>query len=95
MSGQELYEAYRGPYLEQAATVLRERLQQVQGHNTEMGERLAAQRVEMERLMAGLEGAVRDIEGSANAMQEDNGGNGVESLREEAWRMEQEVQATR
>ena len=95
MSGQELYEAYRSPYLEQAATVLRERLQQVQMHNAEMGERLTAQREEMDGLMAGLEGAVRDIKGSGNAMRENSDGNGVEGLREEVWQMEQEVQATR
>lgn len=57
-------------------------------------EKITAQRAEIEQLVNGLEGIVKDIEGSVEAMGA-GVGKGVEGLRAEVWEMEQEVQATR
>jgi hypothetical protein len=55
-------------------------------------EKIAAQRAEIERLVGGIEGVVRDLEGSVETMGSGVVG-GVEDLRAEVWEMEEEVQA--
>ena len=93
LSAEELHDAYLTPYLQQATVTLEDRLRVTQEHNGEMMEKIFAQRAEIERFVNGLEGAVRDVENSVEAM--DAGmGRGVEGLRAEVWEMEQEVQAT-
>ena len=69
-------------------------MQATQQNNAEMMEKILAQRSEMEQLVTGLEGLVKDIEGSVEAMGTGLG-NGVAGLRHDIWEMEQEVQATR
>jgi hypothetical protein len=51
-------------------------------------EKIAMQRVEIERLVSGIEGVVKDLEGSVEVM-----GSGVDGLRAEVWEMEEEVKA--
>jgi hypothetical protein len=57
-------------------------------------EKITAQRAEIERLVGGIEGVIRDLEGSVEVM--DSGVvRGVEGLRTEVWEMEEEAQAAR
>lgn len=55
-------------------------------------EKIAVQRAEIERLVGGIEGVVRDLEGSVETMASGVVG-GVEGLRAEVWEMEEVVQA--
>ena len=91
LSGQELYEAHLAPHLQVAGETLRERLSRSQSHNAEMMDKVTAQRMEIEGLVNGLEGIVKDIEGSVEAAR----AGGLDGLQNEMWQMEQEVQATR
>ena len=52
-------------------------------------EKVTSQRAEIERLVGGIEGVVRDLEGSVEVM----GTGGVGGLRAEVWEMEEEVRA--
>ena len=56
-----------------------------------MMDKVTAQRMEIEGLVNGLEGIVKDIEGSVEAAR----AGGLDGLQSEMWQMEQEVQATR
>ena len=59
-----------------------------------MTQRIDAQAAEIERLVAGLEGVVKDIEHSIDAMNAD-GPNAMAGLRNDTWQMDQEVAAGR
>lgn len=72
--------------------MLESRLQSSQQENQALMEKIAAQRAEIERLVGGIEGVVRDLEGSVETMGSGVVG-GVEDLRAEVWEMEEEVQA--
>jgi kinetochore protein NNF1 len=72
--------------------MLESRLQSSQQENQALMEKIAAQRAEIERLVGGIEGVVRDLEGSVETMGSGVDG-GVEDLRAEVWEMEEEVQA--
>lgn len=80
------------PHLQRAMEVAEGRLQSTQEENAKIMERIVAQRQEMEQLVGGLEGLVRDLEESVDALNEGNG-RGVDGLRAEAWKMEGEVKA--
>jgi hypothetical protein len=56
-------------------------------------EKIASQRAEIERLVGGIEGVVRDLEGSVEVMGSGMG-RGIEGLRAEVWEMEEEVKGT-
>ena len=56
-------------------------------------ERIKGQRAEIERLLGGLEGVVRDLEGSVEVMGSGMG-MGIEGLRAEVWEMEGEIKAS-
>ncbi|KIW92011.1 uncharacterized protein Z519_06993 [Cladophialophora bantiana CBS 173.52] len=94
LSATELYTAHFTPYLQQATEELNARLQKSQQENAAMRDTIQEQRGEIERLLAGLEYAVKDIEGSVEAMRT-NEQSGCNGLRDELWQMEQEVAATR
>ena len=72
--------------------MLESRLQTSQQDNEALVERIAAQRAEIERLVRGIQGVVRDLEGSVEAMGSGMG-RGVEGLRAEVWEMEEEMKA--
>ena len=92
LSAGDLYAAHLTPYLQQATQMLESRLQHSQQDNQALAEKIAAQRAEIERLVGGIEGIVRDLEGSVEAMGSGMG-RGVEGLRAEVWKMEEEVKA--
>lgn len=93
LSADELYAAHLTPFLQQATETLRARLQSSQQENQRLMERVVAQRAEIERLVGGVEGVVRDLEGSVEVMG-GGVGRGVEGLRAEVWEMEGEVKAS-
>jgi kinetochore protein NNF1 len=88
LSADELHTAYLTPYLQQATTMLEERVRSTQAENGVLMQRITDQRAEMEALVGGLEGVVADLEGSVEAM------GGVDGLRAEIWEMDGEVQAS-
>jgi kinetochore protein NNF1 len=92
LSAEELYTAHLTPYLQQATQILESRLQSSQRENQALMENIAAQRAEIERIVGGIEGVVRDLEGSVEIMGS-GVARGVEGLRAEVWEMEEEVQA--
>jgi kinetochore protein NNF1 len=74
--------------------MLESRLQFSQQENQALMEKITAQRAEIERLVGGIEGVIKDLEGSVEVM--DSGVvSGVEGLRTEVWEMEEEAQAAR
>jgi kinetochore protein NNF1 len=73
--------------------MLEGRLRDTQEENAGLMQRIGEQRMEMERLVKGLEGVVADLEGSVEAMADGMGG-GVDGLRGEVWNMEGEMQVT-
>ena len=92
LSADELYAAHLTPYLQQATQTLEARLQSSQSDNQQLLERISAQRAEMEQLVGGLEGVVKDLEGSVEVMG-GGAGKGVERLTAEVWEMEEELKA--
>ncbi|EXJ78272.1 hypothetical protein A1O3_09433 [Capronia epimyces CBS 606.96] len=94
LSAQELYCAHLSPFLQQAANELESKLQATQQHNAAMMATIGRQQAELEQLLNGLEAAVKDIEGSVQAMHSDEQGVPAQ-LRSDVWQMEQELAATR
>ena len=94
LTADELYTAHLTPFLSEAAVELESRLQKTQLNNQQMMQTIEAQRAEMEQLVAGLEGVVKDIEGSIEAMNSGNP-NGLVELRNDTWQMDQDVAASR
>lgn len=92
LSADELYAAHLSSCLQQATGTLQSRLASSQQENQQLMEKITSQRAEIERLVGGLEGVVRDLEGSVEVMGSGMG-KGVEGLRAEAWEMEEEVKA--
>lgn len=95
LGADQLYTAHLTPFLQSAATELQGRLDTTQQENHGTMQTIEMQRAEIERLVAGLEGVVKDVEGSISALTAHDPGNGVAGLRDEAWKMEQEVAATK
>lgn len=57
---------------------------------------ISEQRAEIARLLATLDGAVKEVEGGLQAITQADGGElDGHGLRADAWEMEQEVTATR
>jgi kinetochore protein NNF1 len=92
LSAQELYDAHLTPYLQEATQMLELRLRTSQQDNQALMEKIATQRAEIERLVGGIEGVVKDLESSVEVMGSGMGG-GVDGLRAEVWEMEEEVKA--
>jgi kinetochore protein NNF1 len=90
LSAEELYAAHLTPYLQEATQILESRLQSSQQENHNLMEKIMAQRAEIERLVSGVEGVVRDLEGSVEVMGSGTG-RGMEGLRAEVWEIEEEV----
>lgn len=65
---QALYMAHLGPYLAQAQTTLDAKIQTVQENNSALVETVGLQRKEIERLLAGLEDVVKDLENAQGAV---------------------------
>lgn len=57
-------------------------------------QKIAAQRAEMDRLVGGIEGVVRDLEGSVEVMRSELA-NGMDGLQTDVWEMEEEMKAAR
>jgi kinetochore protein NNF1 len=92
LSAQELYDAHLTPYLQEATQTLELRLRTSQQDNQALMEKIATQRAEIERLVGGIEGVVKDLEGSVEVMGSGMG-RGADDLRAEVWEMEEEVKA--
>jgi hypothetical protein len=56
--------------------------------------KIKEQRAEIEQLLSGLDGVIKDIEGSVDAMYT-NEQSGFNELKSDVWEIEQEVAATR
>ena len=65
---EQLYLAHLSPYLQQTQKVLEERLRNTRVQNEELVQVTQQQREEIEQLIGGLEGVVRDLEGANEAM---------------------------
>lgn len=94
LSATELYTAHLTPYFQQATDDLNSKLQRTQQENAQMMTTIDQQRAEIERLLNGLNTAVKDIEGSVEAIQSQEEA-GVSELRSDIWQMEQEVALSR
>ncbi|KAL2817244.1 Nnf1-domain-containing protein [Aspergillus cavernicola] len=86
----DLFRAHLTPQLERTKGVLETKIQATEGENVELGVRVQAQRAEIERLMAGLEAVVADVEGAATAATQYGSEN---DLRKEALKMDDDVKA--
>ena len=91
LDGDELYRAWLSPSLVETQKTLQARLEESQQNNQQVVKEITKQREEIERLVAGLETMVGDMESSVKAMQEAD----VQSMRKDVWEMEMEVQATK
>ena len=69
LSAEELYLAHLSPQLEVIRAELEGRVKATRGRNEELVERITRERAEIEALVGGLEGVVRDLE-SANVVLE-------------------------
>ncbi|KEF59560.1 uncharacterized protein A1O9_04405 [Exophiala aquamarina CBS 119918] len=94
LSADELYTAHLAPYFQQATADLNSKLQRTQQENVQMMATIDQQRAEIERLLSGLDTAVKDIEDSVKAMQSHEEA-GVSGLRTDVWQMEHEVALAR
>lgn len=65
---QALYLAHLAPYLAQAQSTLNAKLQTTQSQNAQLMEKITQQRAEIEGLVSGLEGVVRDLEEAKEAV---------------------------
>ncbi|RVX74700.1 hypothetical protein B0A52_01827 [Exophiala mesophila] len=96
LSAEELYTAHLTPFIQQASEELNTKLQQTQQDNANKMNEISEQRAEIARLLATLQGAVKEVEAGVQAtMQADGGGFDGNSLRTDVWDMEQEIMATR
>lgn len=84
----ELFRAHLTPQLEKTKGVLEGKIQATETQNVDLAQRVQAQRAEIERLLAGLETVVADVEGAAAAATEYGSSN---NLRREALQMDEEV----
>lgn len=91
LDGEELYKAWLSPGLVEAEKTLSGRLRESQESNQKAMQDIVKQREEIERLVAGLEGMVGDVEASVKAMQEGD----IDGMCKEIWDIEMEVQATK
>lgn len=88
---QQLYLAHLAPYLTSTQRTIEEQMQQLEEDNLRMVKEVEAQRAEVERLVGGLEGVIRDLEG-ANEVLGDVVADG--SLRKEAGDVDVEMGGT-
>lgn len=86
----ELFRAHLTPHLEKTKGGLDGKVQATEAQNVELAQKIQAQRAEIERLLAGLETVVADVEGAATAATEYGDGN---DLRKEAMQMDTEVKS--
>jgi kinetochore protein NNF1 len=84
----ELFRAHLTPQLDKTKAVLDGRIQATETQNVELAQKVQAQRAEIERLLAGLEAVVTDVEGAAAAATQYGTEN---NLRKEALQMDEEV----
>ena len=94
LSGEELYTAHLTPFMQHASTELEGRLRDTQQDNQNMMESIRKQREEIQMIINGLEGVVKDVESSVEAM-EFTDEMGIHSLKSEVWALEQDVAAAR
>jgi kinetochore protein NNF1 len=86
----ELFRAHLTPQLDKTKAVLDGRIRATETQNVELAQKVQAQRAEIERLLAGLEAVVTDVEGAAAAATQHGTDN---NLRKEALQMDEEVKA--
>ncbi|KAL2845778.1 Nnf1-domain-containing protein [Aspergillus pseudodeflectus] len=86
----ELFRAHLTPQLEKTKAVLDGKIKATETQNVELAQKVQVQRAEIERLLAGLEAVVRDVEGAAAAATQYGCEN---NLRKEALQMDEEVKA--
>ncbi|CAI7620174.1 unnamed protein product [Penicillium manginii] len=90
LGADELYKAHLTPYLQQVQSTLDSKLEATHAENAELAQRVQAQRLEIERLLAHIESVVADVEGAASASMQYSLEN---RIREEAVQMDEEVKA--
>jgi kinetochore protein NNF1 len=90
LGAEGLYQAHLTPYLQEAQTALDAKLNTAQSQNTELADRIVAQRQEIEALLSGLEAAMGDLEGAATASTQFSQEHG---LRQESMQIDEEVRA--
>jgi len=90
LGAEELYKAHLTPYLQEAQSVLNDRLEATAAQNGELAQTVQAQRLEIEKLLSHLESVVSDIEGAATAATQFSKEN---HIREDAIQMDEEVNA--
>ncbi|EAW14692.1 PMF1/NNF1 family protein [Aspergillus clavatus NRRL 1] len=86
----ELYRAHLTPYLQETRSNLNAKIHDTEAENAELAQHIQRQRAEIEALLSGLESVVTDLEGAAVAASQFSGEN---DLRQEAFKMDEEVKA--
>ncbi|KAF9885614.1 hypothetical protein FE257_012705 [Aspergillus nanangensis] len=84
----ELYRAHITPYLQDAQATLNAKQETTEVENTELAQRVQAQRKEIEELLSSLDGVVGDLKGAAAAATQFGADN---DLRKEAIQMDEDV----
>lgn len=92
LSADELHTALLHNYVVKVVGETEGKLASTQKENREIMEGVKRQREEIERLVAGIEGVVRDIDGAVKALED---GGTDHDLRREIWEIETEVARTR
>ncbi|RAL07298.1 Nnf1-domain-containing protein [Aspergillus homomorphus CBS 101889] len=86
----DLFRAHLLPYMQETQSDLKTNIESVQNENTELAQRVQAQREEIQGLLLNLESIVADLEGAAAAATQFSSDN---NLRQEAAEMDEEVRS--
>lgn len=90
LGAEDLYRAHLTPYLQEAKSVLDNKLETTHAENAELAQTVQAQRLEIEKLLSHLESVVTDIEGAATAATQFSKEH---HIRQDAVEMDEEVNA--
>ncbi|RAK80441.1 Nnf1-domain-containing protein [Aspergillus fijiensis CBS 313.89] len=86
----ELFRSHLLPYMRETQSSLNHKIESVQDENSELAQRVQAQRREIQDLLLGLESVVADLEVAAAAATQFGSDN---NLRQEAAEMDEEIRA--
>ncbi|RAH73693.1 putative cAMP receptor-like protein [Aspergillus aculeatinus CBS 121060] len=86
----ELFRSHLLPYMRETQSSLNHKIESVQDENSELAQRVQAQRREIQDLLVGLESVVADLEVAAAAATQFGSDN---NLRQEAAEMDEEIRA--
>ncbi|KAJ5653532.1 hypothetical protein N7490_000535 [Penicillium lividum] len=67
LGAEDLYRAHLTPYLQEAQSTLKDKVESTHAQNAELSQTVQAQRLEIEKLLSHLESVVTDVEGAALA----------------------------